>query len=266
MDEFLTRFDHLDHYELLGVTRDVDPATLQHAWSARARRYDPAFAPPVERAVFERAARAIEGAYAVLSDPLKRQRYDQTRGGARPASPSSLSDFTWTAAAAAAPVAAPAARISSSELRGVSADPRHEAMNAAMTKVLAEVERVAAAVHLLVAQAVEPGAVKTETLVAAAESLSQTRATFAAMQAEREEEAGRLAQAATLWQRVARQRPTDPSPLMRASDALRKGPGDLDAAEALANRALDIDPDHAEAHAAIAVIHTLRARRAGTQR
>jgi tetratricopeptide (TPR) repeat protein len=108
--------------------------------------------------------------------------------------------------------------------------------------------------------------VKVETLVAAAESLSQTRATLAAMQAEREEEAGRLAQAAALWQRVARQRPGDPAPLMRASDALRKGPADLEGAEALASRALDIDPDHAEAHAAIAVIHTLRSRRAGTQR
>jgi hypothetical protein len=266
MDDFLTRFDHLDHYELLGVTRDVDPVTLQHAWSARARRYDPTFAPPMERAVFERAARAIEGAFAVLSDPLKRQRYDQSRAGGRPPSPSSLSDFTWTAAAPSQPAAPPVARVSSSELRGVSADPRHEAMSAAMGRVLAEVERIAAAVHLLVAQAVEPGAVKVETLVAAAESLSQTRATLAAMQAEREEEAGRLAQAATLWQRVARQRPGDPAPLMRASDALRKGPADLEGAEAMANRALDIDPDHAGAHAAIAVIHALRSRRAGTQR
>ena len=224
------------------------------------------YAPPMERAAFERASRAIEGAYAVLSDPLKRQRYDQSRAGARPASQSSLSDFTWTATAPSQPAAAPTARVSSSEIRGASADPRHDAMNAAVGKILAEVERVAAAVHLLVAQAVEPGAVKVETLVAAAESLSQTRAALASMQAEREEEAGRLAQAATLWQRVARQRPGDPAPLMRASDALRKGPADLEGAEAFANRALDIDPDHAEAHAAIAVIHALRSRRAGTQR
>lgn len=266
MDEFLTRFDHLDHYELLGVTRDVDPVTLQHAWSARSRRYDPTYAPPMERAAFERASRAIEGAYAVLSDPIKRQRYDQGRAAARTSSHSSLSDFTWTAAAPSQPAAPPVARISSSEVRSASADPRHEAMNAALGRVLAEVERVAAAVHLLVAQAVEPGAVKVDTLVAAADSLSQTRATLASMQAEREEEAGRLAQAATLWQRVARQRPGDPAPLMRACDALRKGPGDLEGAEAMANRVLDIDPDHAEAHAAIAVIHALRARRAGGQR
>ncbi|MFO0625664.1 MAG: DnaJ domain-containing protein [Polyangiales bacterium] len=266
MDEFLNRFDYLDHYELLGVSRDVDPVTLQHAWSVRARRYDPTYAPPMERAAFERASRAIEGAYAVLSDPAKRQRYDLTRAGARGASADPLSDFTWNASAPSPAPAPPPSRISSSELRGATSDPRHDAINATLGKVLAEVERVATAVHLLVAQSVEPGAVKVETLVAAATSLAETRATLAALQAEREEEAGRLAQAATLWQRVARQRPTDPAAWMRASDALRKGAGDLDGAEAMANRALAIDPDHAEAHAAVAVIQTLRARRAGAPR
>ncbi|MEZ4391813.1 MAG: DnaJ domain-containing protein [Polyangiales bacterium] len=268
MDEFLSRFDMMDHYELLGVPADADAPAIHRAWQARSRRYDPTFAPPAERGLFERALRSIEGAFAVLSDPVKRHRYDQSRlaaaGGPAPAA--TLADFTWVASTAAATevprAAAPARQPSAPDLRAaLPPDPRLESMRADLSKVIVEVERLSAAVHLLVARSVEPGAVRVDTLLAAAETVTETRATLAAMQAEQAEGAGRWSDAAGLWKRVARQRPADPSPLVRASVALRKGGQDLDGAEALAQRAIELDPDCADAHASLAVTQALKARR-----
>lgn len=268
MDEFLSRFDTMDHYELLGVPADADALTIQRAWTSRTRRYDPAFAPPAERSVFERAQRAIEGAFAVLSDPVKRHRYDQSRVSAAAAPAPALADFTWVASASVAPevarAPAPTRQPSAPDVRASAPpDPRVESMRADVSKLIVEVERLSAAVHLLVARSVEPGAVRVDTLLAAAETVTDIRATLAAMQAEQAEAAGRFSQAATLWQRVARQRPTDAAPLVRASIALRKGAQDLDGAEALAQKAIDVDPDCADAHAALAVTQALKARKRG---
>lgn len=268
MDEFLLRFDTMDHYELLGVPADADAPTIQRAWTLRTRRYDPTFAPPAERGLFDRALRSIEGAFAVLSDPVKRHRYDQSRLGASggPTPTATLADFTWVASSSPAPevprTTGPARHPSAPDLRAAAPlDPRLESMRTDLSKLIAEVERLSAAVHLLVARSVEPGAVRVDTLLAAAETVTETRATLAAMQAEQAEVAGRWSDASGLWKRVARQRPTDATPLVRASVALRKGGQDLDGAEALAQRAIELDPDCADAHAALAVTQALKARR-----
>jgi tetratricopeptide (TPR) repeat protein len=78
------------------------------------------------------------------------------------------------------------------------------------------------------------------------------------MLARREEAAGHWEAAATLWQRASKARPGEVMLLVRAADALRRSGTDFDAAEALARQAIELDPDCAEAHAALAVIDTRR--------
>lgn len=273
MDDLLDRFPNLDHYELLGVPPDVDAVTLQMSWRSRLRRYDPTHAPPQERPLFERVRRALDEAYAVLADPMARYRYDEARAR-NPQRPGgrSLSDFTWVAAgepetgrrpSASSTPAAPPPRRSSPEIPVASEahDPRVSLLQGEVQKLTVEVERLSVALQLTLAQVLAPDAARNDSMLAAVQTLSETRATLAGMQAQREESAGRWEVAAALWQRAARQRPDDPGLLMKASDALRRGTQDLDGAEALARKALAIDPDLAEAHAALAVINARRGRR-----
>lgn len=64
-----------DHYDTLGVARDADAATIKSAYRKLALRYHP------DRNNGDREAeenfKAINEAYAVLSDPEKRARYDR---------------------------------------------------------------------------------------------------------------------------------------------------------------------------------------------
>ncbi len=64
-----------DYYEVLGVSRDADDATLKKAYRALAKKYHPDMNPdnPEAEAKFKEASEA----YAVLSDPDKRRQYDQ---------------------------------------------------------------------------------------------------------------------------------------------------------------------------------------------
>jgi DnaJ-class molecular chaperone len=66
--------DHLanDHYTLLGVGRAAAPAELRRAFRTLALRHHPDRAGAASTEVFQR----ISEAYAVLSDPVKRARYD----------------------------------------------------------------------------------------------------------------------------------------------------------------------------------------------
>ncbi|MGN0347569.1 MAG: molecular chaperone DnaJ [Lachnospiraceae bacterium] len=64
-----------DYYEVLGVDKNADDATIKKAYRALAKKYHPDMNPGDEAAA-EKFKEASE-AYAVLSDPEKKQKYDQ---------------------------------------------------------------------------------------------------------------------------------------------------------------------------------------------
>ncbi|WP_028661136.1 molecular chaperone DnaJ [Nocardioides insulae] len=66
----------MDPYELLGIDRDADDATIKKAYRKLARQYHPDVNPGPEA---EEKFKEISHAYEVLSDPQKRAAYD--RGG-----------------------------------------------------------------------------------------------------------------------------------------------------------------------------------------
>ena len=64
-----------DYYEVLGVGRDADEATLKKAYRKVAKKYLPDLYPGDAEA--EKKFKEASEAYAVLSDPEKRRQYDQ---------------------------------------------------------------------------------------------------------------------------------------------------------------------------------------------
>ena len=64
-----------DYYEVLGVSRDADDATLKKAYRQLAKKYHPDMNPGDAEA--ERKFKEASEAYAVLSDPDKRRQSDQ---------------------------------------------------------------------------------------------------------------------------------------------------------------------------------------------
>lgn len=64
-----------DYYEVLGVSRDEDEATLKKAYRKVAKKYHPDVNPGDKEA--EKKFKEASEAYAVLSDPEKRRQYDQ---------------------------------------------------------------------------------------------------------------------------------------------------------------------------------------------
>ena len=64
-----------DYYEVLGVSKDADDATIKKAYRALAKKYHPDMNPGDEEA--EKKFKEASEAYAVLSDPDKRRQYDQ---------------------------------------------------------------------------------------------------------------------------------------------------------------------------------------------
>ena len=64
-----------DYYEVLGVSRDADDATLKKAYRQVAKKYHPDMNPGDAEA--EKKFKEASEAYAVLSDPGKRRQYDQ---------------------------------------------------------------------------------------------------------------------------------------------------------------------------------------------
>jgi curved DNA-binding protein CbpA len=69
----------VDHYDVLGVTRDADPAAVRRAYLDLARRHH-----PDRDGGDPDAMRAVNEAWATLGDPVKRRRYDLTVGGPGP--------------------------------------------------------------------------------------------------------------------------------------------------------------------------------------
>ena len=64
-----------DYYEVLGVSRDADDATLKKAYRALAKKYHPDMNPGDAEA--EQKFKEINEAYSILSDPEKRAQYDR---------------------------------------------------------------------------------------------------------------------------------------------------------------------------------------------
>ena len=64
-----------DYYEVLGVSKDADEDTLKKAYRKLAKKYHPDANPGDKEA--EAKFKEASEAYSVLSDPQKRQQYDQ---------------------------------------------------------------------------------------------------------------------------------------------------------------------------------------------
>lgn len=64
-----------DYYEVLGVSKDADEATLKKAYRQVAKKYHPDMNPGDKEA--EKKFKEASEAYAILSDPDKRRQYDQ---------------------------------------------------------------------------------------------------------------------------------------------------------------------------------------------
>mgnify|MGYP000156844186 CR=1 FL=1 len=64
-----------DYYEVLGVDKNADDATLKKAYRALAKKYHPDMNPGDKEA--EQKFKEASEAYAVLSDADKRRKYDQ---------------------------------------------------------------------------------------------------------------------------------------------------------------------------------------------
>ncbi len=64
-----------DYYEVLGVDKNADDAALKKAYRVLAKKYHPDVNPGNEEA--EKKFKEASEAYAVLSDPEKRRKYDQ---------------------------------------------------------------------------------------------------------------------------------------------------------------------------------------------
>lgn len=66
-----------DYYEILGVPRDTSVADIKKAYRSLALKFHPDRVPEGEKKVAEERFKEISEAYGVLSDPAKKQTYDQ---------------------------------------------------------------------------------------------------------------------------------------------------------------------------------------------
>lgn len=64
-----------DYYEVLGVDKNADEATIKKAYRALAKKYHPDMNPGDKEA--EKKFKEASEAYAILSDPEKKKQYDQ---------------------------------------------------------------------------------------------------------------------------------------------------------------------------------------------
>lgn len=67
-----------DHYRTLQVTRDAEPEVIERAYKALALKYHPDRGRSGGPADTTRRMQRINEAYAVLRDPVRRRRYDET--------------------------------------------------------------------------------------------------------------------------------------------------------------------------------------------
>jgi tetratricopeptide (TPR) repeat protein len=145
-----------------------------------------------------------------------------------------------------------------SESRVAALEAQVHSLQGEVATLLAEVERLAVSIQLTIARQLEPDGIKPEQLVSAGQALVSSRVAIASLLARREESVGRWEAASALWQRAARARPGEVLLLVNAANALRKAGTDPTGAETLARQAIALDPDNAEAHAALAIIESRR--------
>ena len=67
--------EYKDYYKILGVEKDADQKTIKKAFRKLAKQYHPDLHPDDKKA--QDKFKEINGAYEVLSDPKKKQTYDQ---------------------------------------------------------------------------------------------------------------------------------------------------------------------------------------------
>lgn len=79
-----------DHYETLGVSRSASPEELKKAYRTLALKFHPDRNPGDRNA--EEKFKELAGAYEVLSDPAKRQEYDDALTGRAPSGTGSRGD------------------------------------------------------------------------------------------------------------------------------------------------------------------------------
>lgn len=70
--------DQEDHYSLLGVSFTATHAEITRAYRRAMKSAHPDRQMPQHREAYEALARQLNAAYAILSDPIKRQAYDRT--------------------------------------------------------------------------------------------------------------------------------------------------------------------------------------------
>ena len=107
--------------------------------------------------------------------------------------------------------------------------------------LFAEVERIAVSVQFCIAQVLDPQAARVTALQTAGQSLADTRAALAGVQARRDEEAGRWPEAVAHWLRASRANPHDAGVLVRLAECHQRL-GDAASAEEAARHALAVDP------------------------
>ena len=67
--------DKRDYYDVLGVDKSADEASIKKAYRSLAKKYHPDMNPGDAEA--EKKFKEVNEAYAILSDPQKKQQYDQ---------------------------------------------------------------------------------------------------------------------------------------------------------------------------------------------
>ena len=67
--------DKRDYYEVLGLDKSADEAAIKKAYRSLAKKYHPDMNPGAAEA--EKNFKEVNEAYAVLSDPDKKAKYDQ---------------------------------------------------------------------------------------------------------------------------------------------------------------------------------------------
>ncbi|KAK4166447.1 DnaJ domain-containing protein [Cladorrhinum sp. PSN259] len=84
----------IDPYEVLSLERTATPDQVKSAYRKAALKNHPDKAPTGEQNTYKEKFQAIAFAYAILSDPVRRKRYDQT--GSTSESVVDSEGFSWT--------------------------------------------------------------------------------------------------------------------------------------------------------------------------